>query len=194
MMGFTYTDKLLHLALLHALLELALLVGVESSQSVRIRDVVSYWVSMRHCGSARWDNRVHLIHGCCGGACVRACAAGWIRWLRIWAALRGLWGQNAAKEIWELLSALVMSRSRGSQPGTRACTDLCPLLRAYSTVYRGRFLSGGSFQLRSIDVPTVLDPSPVISCSPPSQSRFQPQKSTMASCGTNRDVCLPPRL
>lgn len=49
----TYTDKLLHLALLHALLELALLVGVETSQSVRIRDVVSYWVSMRHCGSAR---------------------------------------------------------------------------------------------------------------------------------------------
>lgn len=125
MMGSTYTDKLLHLALLHALLELALLVGVESSQSVRIRDVVSHWVSMRHCGSARWDNRVHLIHGCCGGACVRACAAGWIRWLRIWAALRGLWGQNAAKEIWELLSALVMSRSRGSHPGTRACTDLC---------------------------------------------------------------------
>lgn len=34
---FTYTDKLLHLALLHALLELALLVGVESSQSVRMR-------------------------------------------------------------------------------------------------------------------------------------------------------------
>lgn len=27
----TYTDKLLHLALLHALLELALLVGVETS-------------------------------------------------------------------------------------------------------------------------------------------------------------------
>lgn len=34
---FTYTDKLLHLALLHALLELALLVGVKSSQSVRMR-------------------------------------------------------------------------------------------------------------------------------------------------------------
>lgn len=34
---FTYTDKLLHLPLLHALLELALLVGVESSQSVRMR-------------------------------------------------------------------------------------------------------------------------------------------------------------
>lgn len=49
----TYTDKLLHLALLHALLELALLIGVETSQSVRIRDVVSDWVSMRHCGSAR---------------------------------------------------------------------------------------------------------------------------------------------
>lgn len=53
--------------------------------------------------------------------------------------------------------------------GTRACTDLCPLLRAYD----GRFLSGGSCQLRSIDIPTALDPSPVISSSPPSQSRFQ---------------------
>jgi hypothetical protein len=33
----TYRNKLLHLALLHALLELALLIGVESPQSVRAR-------------------------------------------------------------------------------------------------------------------------------------------------------------
>lgn len=114
----TYTDKLLHLALLHALLELALLVGVETSQSVRIRDgqLLGVNSTLREC-EMRWDICVHLIHGGCGGACVWACAAGWIRWLRIWAALRGLWGQNAAKEIWELLSALVMSRSRGSHPG-----------------------------------------------------------------------------
>lgn len=42
---FTYTDKLLHLALLHALLELALLIGVESSESVfRRGSMVSDWV------------------------------------------------------------------------------------------------------------------------------------------------------
>lgn len=67
----TYTDKLLHLALLHALLELALLVGVETSQSVRIRDgqLLGVNPTLREC-EMRWDICVHLIHGCCGGACV----------------------------------------------------------------------------------------------------------------------------
>lgn len=78
-------------------------------------------------------------------------------------------GRMRRKEIWELLSALVMSRSRGSQPGTLACTDLCPL----GTESLQRQVPVG--QLRSIDIPTALDPSPVILSRPPSQSRFQSQ-------------------
>lgn len=92
----TYTDKLLHLALLHALLELALLVGVESSQSVRIRMCVSYWIipTMRMC----WIWRRRTL-----GPCLLWCCASVCEWMDSLianvAALRGSGGRMQRKKI-----------------------------------------------------------------------------------------------
>lgn len=80
---------------------------------------------------------VHLIHSCCGG--VRACVGldGIVG--RKYGGSAWVWGQNAAKEIWELLSALVMSRTRGRAREIER-TDPCPFTECLP---RGRFLSGG---------------------------------------------------
>lgn len=114
----TYADKLLHLALLHALLELALLVRVESSQSARVvrgqlAGNQSDSAEVRGVGEAYTWSIAAVV---CG---VRACVGGLDGFVdgRRYGGFAWVWGQNAAKEIWELLSALVMSRNPGGAPG-----------------------------------------------------------------------------